>query len=526
MLVPVNGLQAKIYLLAVSSWKGRGLMARNEVKWGAILSYVLIIANAMYGLVIMPFVLRTIGESEYGVYKTIGALTTTVSVMELGLGSTMQRFLAKYRAQGDERKCQNFSAMCIIQAIILCAGVLAVGTVLFFTLEPTYGKTFTVPEMVRAKQIFVLLIVHVLLHFFENIFFGIIAGYNKFVFSNTAKICALAVKIMLLLTILPHASNAISIVAISLGVEVVTLTGEYLFVTRVIGHKIRLFFWDKEVFRESFIYTIMLFVQSLIIQFNGNVDNIVIGAMMGTTAVTVYSFALQIFNMYEQCATAISGVVLPSITNQIYGGATPQSLEQTVVRFGRAQWAVLGAALGGFACLGQEFFYLWLGEGFGDCYYLALILMVPVTIPLIVNVCLAILKAKNLMTFRTLSLAYSAVLNVILTVIGTHFWGYWAAAAGTAAATLVGSVLSMNIYYYVKLKMNMVRIYFMILRRITLCVGLAVLGVLPLNGLLSGTWRALGLKAIVFIGIYGITMLLFGMTALERASVWRKRVKK
>ena len=51
-------------------------MAKNEVKWGALLSYALIALNSIYGLVIMPFILGAIGESEYGVYKTIGSMTS------------------------------------------------------------------------------------------------------------------------------------------------------------------------------------------------------------------------------------------------------------------------------------------------------------------------------------------------------------------------------------------------------------------------------------------------------------------
>lgn len=43
-------------------------MARSEVKWGALLSYVLIALNSIYGLVIMPFVL---GASECCVYETM-----------------------------------------------------------------------------------------------------------------------------------------------------------------------------------------------------------------------------------------------------------------------------------------------------------------------------------------------------------------------------------------------------------------------------------------------------------------------
>ena len=94
-------------------------MAKNEVKWGAILSYMLIFINSVYGLIIAPFILGTIGESEYGVYKSIASIATSISVLELGLGGTVQRFLAKYNAQKDKESAYNFSAMAMIQALIL-----------------------------------------------------------------------------------------------------------------------------------------------------------------------------------------------------------------------------------------------------------------------------------------------------------------------------------------------------------------------------------------------------------------------
>ncbi len=494
-------------------------MAKNEVKWGALLSYILIFVNSVYGLIISPFMLGAIGESEYGVYKTIGALAATVSVMELGLGGTVQRFLAQYRAQKEEKKSFNFSAMSMIQAGFLCFLMLVVGVVLYTTIDPVYGKSFTHGELIRAKQIFCILIIYVALHIFENVFFGIIAGYNNFVFSNSLKITSLVMKIVLYLILLPIFKNALVIVIVSLCLELVTIIIEFLYIAVKLKHKIKLYYWDQVAFKDSFKYTVLLFIQSLIIQFNGNIDNMVIGAVIGTTAVTVYSFAIQIFNMYEQCATSVSGVVLPSVTNMIYNGATSKDLENVVVKFGRVQWAILGAALGGFVSLGKEFFALWLGEGFSDCYYLALILMVPVTLPLIINVCLSILKAKNLLAFRTIALAYSAVINGILTVIGTKIWGYWAAAVGTAISTIVGSIISLNIYYKVKLNMNILCIYGRILHRITPCIIIASVVCWLLNDFWSGSWLHLGCKAAIFIVIYGVTMLLFGLKKEEKRQI-------
>lgn len=499
-------------------------MEKNQVKFGALLSYLLIIVNSFYGLVIAPFVLGTIGDSEYGVYKTIASMTASVAVLEFGLSGTLQRYLAKYRALKDEKSGYNFSAMCMIQALILILLMGVVGVVLYFMLESMYGESFSVEELHRAKQIFVVLILYVMLHLFENVFFGIITGYNQFIFSNSLKVFALLTKIGLYFIVLPIVRNSLAIVSISLLIEIITIVVEYLYVKMRLRHRIVLYKWDGAVFKESFIYTGLLFIQSIIIQFNGNIDNMVIGAVIGTTAVTVYSFSIQMFNMYETCATSVSSVVLPSVTKKIYEGATPRELEEYIVKFGRVQWAVLGAALGGFVCFGREFFALWLGDGFEDCYPLSLILIVPITFPLIVNVCLAILKAKNLLVFRTIALAYSALLNALLTFIGTRIWGYWAAAAGTAVATVIGSIISLNIYYQIKLKINVFKLYLKILRGTTLCIGVAYGAGLLLNDLIAPTgWFYFAVKAAAFIVVYAAGMFLFGLNKDEKASLIRKK---
>ena len=498
-------------------------MAKSEVKWGALLSYVLIFFSSIYGLVLMPFILGTIGQSEYGVYKTIASMTATVSIMEFGIGGALQKFLSQYRAQKEEKKAQNLSAMCLIQSGVLAAAMLIICVLLFFSINSIYDSSFTPAELIRAKQVFVIFSAYVVLHIFENVLFGLIAGYNRFIFSNTLKLCSLAVKILVLFLLLPIFNNALFLVFVSLCLEITVILVEYLYIKAVLKHKIKLYFWDKVIFKDTFFYMALLFVQSILIQLNGNIDNIIIGALIGTSAVTVYSFAIQIFNMYEHCSTAISGVILPTITNLIFNGAEPAELKNQIVKFGRAQWSVLGAALGGFICVGKEFFSLWLGNGYEDCYYLSLILMIPVTFPLVTNTCLAILKAKNLLKFRTLSLAYAGVLNLIISIIGTRYWGYWGAAVGTAISTIVSSVISLNIYYRVKLKIKIVRVYCEIFHRITLCILVPCVCILFLNPHFSGTWMTFILKVAIFILIYGILMLLLGLTKKEKQSFFRRK---
>lgn len=501
---------------------------RNEVKYGALLSYFLIFANAIYSLLIAPFILGTIGESEYGVYKTIASLTASVSVLELGLGGTLQRYTAKFLAESKKQECYNFSAMGLIQAGVLSLAMLLVGIPLFLSIDPVYGATFTAVEMVRAKQLFIIQICYVAFHIFENVISGLISGYNRFVFTNGMKIFSLALKVILYLVVLPIVKNSLAIVSISLTLEFTIILMEYLYLRFALRHKIKLDHWDKKLFRESFGYTALLFIQSIIIQFNGNVDNVVIGAVIGTAAVALYSFAIQIYNIYEQCATSISSVLLPTVIHSLHEDDSVENMEKMVIHFGRVQWMVLGAALFGFLCLGKEFFDLWLGNRLGadvkDCWYLSVILMVPVTFPLIVNVCLAILKAKNLLKFRTVAMGYSLIFNILFTILGTKLTGdYYLAAIGTAISTMIGSIISLNIYYNKKLKIRMIRVYFKIFHRILPCLLVASAVCLLLNCWIGGSWLMLIIKGLAFVLVYGILLLVFGLEETERNSLLKRR---
>ena len=497
----------------------------KNVKYGALLSYITIFISMMYGFFLTPFILKTIGHSEYGVYKSIAAMTSSIGILEFGIGRTIQKYTAQFLAEDRKKDCYNFSAMGLIQAAFLSLIVLLVGAIAFFSIDNIYAMSFNEIEILIAQKLFILLILSLAIQIYENIIYGVLTGYNQFVFASVVRITALLIRIFLIFVLLPIFKNAVVLVSISISIQITTFIIYYLYIKLKLKHKIKLYKWDNSLFKESFLYTVLLFAQSIIMQFNGNVDNVIIGAFIGTSAVTTYSFAIQIFMMYKQVASSISSVALPLVTQKIYSGATTEDLEQLVVKFGRVQWMLLGAALFGFLCFGKEFLHVWLGSSFDDCWYLCLILMIPITFELVVNVCLAILRARNLLRYMTISMACAAVFNAIFTILGTKYWGCWGAAIGTATATLLDSIISMNIYYWKKLKINILKLYLKISERITLCLLITTIVVLPLNKFIYGSWTSFIVKTFMFVLIYGILLLIYGMNKYEKKSLFELRKK-
>lgn len=494
-------------------------MKRNGAKTGAVLSYILILLNTAYGLIVMPFILKQVGSADYGVYRTVASMSASLAVLDLGFSGTVQRFVAKLNADGDRKKINEYLGMALIQTFVVAGVFAVVGSGIYFAIDSVYGAEFTAHELHLMKQLYWILLINIGLTFFDNVLFGVIAGHNEFGFANGVKILLLLAKTAAIYILLPIFRSVLVVVAAQSILTALTLLTYYLFVRRKL--KVRFVFnkWDKALFKESFGYTLLLFAQSVVIQFNGNVDNIVIGAVRGAEMVAIYSFAITIYNMYEQLSFSISGVMLPTVTNRIHDGATSRDLEELVIRVGKIQFMLLGAILCGFAVLGKEFFALWLGAGFEDCYYLALILMTPVTIPLIQNVCISILRARNLMGFRTISLVYATAVNVVVTIVGTILYGYYAAAIGTALSTVIGSIISMNIYYQKKLGMNVLRMFFRTVKDVVpalLCATAATILVKkPIYGGLSSAWAPFLACCAVFVAVYGAVVFVFNRAALK-----------
>lgn len=491
-------------------------MKLKGAKSGAITYYILVVVNALYGLLIAPYLLEMVGKSEYGVYKTISSLTASIIILDLGIGSTMQRYIARFLAEGKRKDCSNFTAMGLIQAAVLSLVIAACCVGIFFSLDHIYDK-FTASELLSAKYVFALSVLYVVVHVFENVINGVICGFNKFAFANSAKLIMLILRVVLYFVVLPLWPNATAITLGTVLMEIGILVIEVFYLVFALKVKIKLEKFDLHLFADSMKYTSMMLVQTIAAQVNSNLDNVFVGSILGTAAVSVYSFGLALFNMFQPLSTSISSVMLPMVTNEIVAGADNRRLEDLVIKVGRIQFLLLASAYFGFAVIGKEFVQLYLGSDYLDVWVITLILMSPSVIELSQNVCLSILRARNQLGFRSIALITGVVMNVLITFFGTPLYGYYAAAVGTAISTFVSGVLMMNFYYYKVLKLNVFRILGKLIFPVLPGILLAAAALVGVSQLLpGGSWLWFAVKILVFFVILLLYLLLLKLWSRKR----------
>ena len=77
---------------------------RSQIKIGALLGYVNIIVNVLVTVFYTPFMLGLMGQNEYGLYSLVTSIIAYLSVLDMGFGNAMVRFIAKNQAKKDVKK--------------------------------------------------------------------------------------------------------------------------------------------------------------------------------------------------------------------------------------------------------------------------------------------------------------------------------------------------------------------------------------------------------------------------------------
>lgn len=474
----------------------------NQIKGGVLLSYILIGLNTVYAIAILPFIIRNIGAAEYGVYKTISSLAASLMIIDMGIGGTVQRYVAKYITDNERRKIPNFIAMYYIQALILSLILLLVSFLIYCFLTPMYGETFDHNQMQTAKIVFALMIISLVFQIFGDVSNGVIVGHNDFIFGNGIKLLRLIVRIAAIYFLLHLYKNATVLACIDLFLSIIVLVAQQIYITTQLRLSIKLNYWDKVVFYESAKYTLLMFLTTVASQISINADNMIIGAYYNPSFVTVYSIGLLFFSMFQNISGAVAGVMLPTVTNALAEVEGTKKVVNIIIQAGRFQFMLLGAGIIGFFCIGEDFINIWLGNGYKDVYLITLLLIIPSIFELCINVCLSVLRAKNKLGFRTVVLSVCTIVKIVITILLVKNWSYIGAAIGTAVSYILGSLIIMNLYYTQIIGLPMIYIYKNIIKGIWFCLLISGIVLFMTTRYIYGNYLSITINSFIFAIVY------------------------
>lgn len=489
----------------------------SQLKKGAILSYVTIILTNGIGLVLTPFMIQKLGDSEYGLYTLIGSLIGYISILDFGLNNAIVRFVARYRALEDRKGEENFLATTMLIYTVIASLILAVGVFLYYHLETVFTK-LTPSELDKAKVMFGILIFNLTITLPGGAFSAIANAYEHFVFPRMLNIVKYLVRSLLLVAILVWGGDAVSIVVLDTVINLLVIGINAFYIFYKLQVKFKLHKVDFTLVREIFNYSFWIFVFAIMGQFQWQSGQVILGVVSGTTAVAIYGVGIMLGTYYGAFSTAISSVFLPRATQMTALEASGEELTLMMVRIGRFSLITLLMILGGFLLYGQQFILLWVGKTYQNSWLIALIIMISYTLPLVQSFANSILEAKSTFAFKAVTYITLIVAGTVLGYFLIEYWGVFGLISGTTLGWILSQCI-MNVYYQKVLKLNIPLFFTELFRKIFLTFVLTVVLGFALNFLPGSDWFNLLVKISVYVVQFSFLMFTFGMNQTERDTI-------
>lgn len=495
---------------------------KDQKKLGISISYTNLALSTAINVFLTPFIISSLGDESYSLYKVMQSFAGPLAIFNMGVSTIVTRAIVKCDTleEYNIKEKQNTIALALLASTAMAILVGVIGGVLWSLIPGIYGSNFSEKLIREGQAVFALFVISTLFHILTDAFSGCAIGHERYAINSSLPLFKNVFRVPLIIVALKAGVGVVVITAIDCVAAVVVFLISAGYALLVLKEQPRITSFAKRELVEMLSFSLAILLQAIVNQVNNNVDIMLLGALISDKAIiTMYSSALVIYSAYNSMVSVMSGFFLPKATRLVAQDASGDELTDFVIRPGRYQAMLAVAIVVGFVLLGKDFISIWIGGKYLNAYYVALVLMVPVTIPLVENTAISILDASLKRIFRSITLAVMAIINVALSIILIKQFNFWGAALGTFISICIGHVFLMNWYYAKTFGMKIGRMFLGIFRGILPSGIVAGLLCFPMTWISKTSFLLFILKGVMFCVVYSIIVWKRGLQQDEKTYI-------
>jgi O-antigen/teichoic acid export membrane protein len=265
--------------------------------------------NVIVGIFLSPFIVHRLGDAAFGIWVLIFSVTGYYGLFDLGIRSSIIRYVSKYTATDDRDKLAKF----INTALFSYTGIGMVSMVLTALLSSSVESVFKIPPEMHTQARILLLMVgaSVSVSFPLGVFGGMLEGLQRFYILNWTSIVATLVRAALIVYFLNHGYGLITIALITVGLPIISSIIRGIIVFRLCPVPIGVKYVDRDSFRHMANYGGTTFLVMVAARLRFRTDELVLGTMMSTVAVTWFNFGARIVDCATDFVSSLAQVFVP-----------------------------------------------------------------------------------------------------------------------------------------------------------------------------------------------------------------------
>ena len=503
--------------------KNVGEIMSNNIKKDALSSYTNLFVSILAGFIVVPIIESNVGKSYFGIYQFIFTLTAYSELMTMGLGKTVERYVAKFSVRKNI-STESLMLSMVLSIYLATALVFLGGTgIIYFQFGSIFN--FTGDELSVAKVCFIIAGISATLNIPASVFQSFLRGRGKYSFVFNIGTIQVVARLFLVALALNLGYGIISVFIID---TVLFQSANAIYMLRAIRKnkiEFQLFKYDKELFSELFKYSSFVFLGGMAQTLYWNTDNIILGIFTDTETIAEYALSQRLINYFYRYGTAFSGLFLPKLMEYHCIDDKEDSKSMIIKLFTRGsrhQGILTSFAIVNFLILGKDFIALWVGDGYEMTYIYTVIILIPFWPVLTQSTGIEVLYAMKKHNINTIIYFANAVINVISTIFLVQIIGPLGAAISTGVTIFIGSFVLTNIYYKYLLGMKLSVYFLEVFGKNALASGFILAYGYLVNNMITEVSFLNFMSKVVLVNMVWIPVILFALLdSYDRKVVYR-----
>jgi O-antigen/teichoic acid export membrane protein len=454
--------------------------------------YLAIGVDGVIGLMLMPFNVSHLGQSAYGLWALTTSITMYFSVLDLGYGGSLVKFVAQYRAWRDRQALNEIlSTMFVVFTVVGLVTFLVTAGIAW-----QFGRLFSVTgDQVRTGQHLLLVTgSYIAFRFAASIFGAVVFGFQRFYLNNLISVASSIVIAVVNVLVLNGGADLVTLVIATTSVRVLTL-GAFVTTGYLVypGLQVTPRLFRRSRLREVTGFSIYILVLDWSAKLNYSTDALVIGAMLNTSAVAVWTVGQRIAQICQQLTIQLSGSLFPFVVDSAAAGRGDR-LGAVLMHGTSLSLAFAVPVCTVLSILAGPVVQAWMGPNFHASAVVLQLLLAIVLVRVANATANMILKGTGQHRLLAFTNAGTAITNILLSIVLIRPMGLAGVALGTLLPVLTTSAFVL---------------FPSACARVGVPVGTAFrIAVWP------AIWPAAGLIAVIWAGRPLAGSTLFGLAAL------------
>jgi O-antigen/teichoic acid export membrane protein len=393
-------------------------------------SWSALATNVMVGIFLSPFILHHLGDAAFGIWVLIFSVTGYYGLFDLGIRSSIIRYVSKYTATGDADKLARF----VNTSLFTYAGIGTVSMVVTTVLSSYVERLFHIPSGMHTEARWLLLMVgaSVSLGFPLGVFGGMLEGLQRFYILNWTSIASTLTRAALIVYFLHRGYGLLTVALITISLPICSSILRGIIVFYLCPVPLGLKYVDRQAFRDMATYGGTTFLVIVAGRLRFRTDELVLGGMMSTVAITYFSIGARIVDYASEFVSSMAQIFVPMSSQSDATGNTDRLRKIYIVGNRTCAFLILPMAAI-LIVLGKHVIRIWVGARYvPHSYPVLLVLIIPFALMLMQGASPRVLFGMGKHQTLAKITLIEGIANLILSIALVPYWGVVGDALGTA----------------------------------------------------------------------------------------------